>query len=257
MLHRPRVLGCCTWYRIKNLRFIKQSEADKNENTLPLSQNGLGENNLIFTSVVLGGSYQQDAKTCFGNLQHFTCGKSPKAHCIHSIRILSSRASKMNYKARTSSIICNNNTHRQLRRPNRMSIIFPFCNVNKSIIQSFSFDELSEDGLKEEVNDICENSWTRQSSIIFCCGVVGRRCRRRIIIPFSQEILEAKKIDLCKSGIELVNIGGIAFNHFGLLFNNDDERKRLLSKCCDHYRQRSKDNGDISDRAQSKGFRET
>ena len=55
---------------------------------------------------------------------------------------------------------------------------------------------------------------------------------------------------MCKSGIELVNIGGVAFNHFGLLFNNDDERKRLLSKCAIITDSDPKDNGDISDRAQ-------
>ena len=59
-----------------------------------------------------------------------------------------------------------------------------------------------------------------------------------------------EKIDLCKSGIELVNIGGVAFNHFGLLFNNDDERKRLLSKCAIITDSDPKDDGDISDRAQ-------
>ena len=58
-----------------------------------------------------------------------------------------------------------------------------------------------------------------------------------------------EKIDLCKSGIELVNIGGVAFNHFGLLFNNDDEEKRLLSKCA-IITDSDPQNGDISDRAQ-------
>ena len=39
-------------------------------------------------------------------------------------------------------------------------------------------------------------------------------------------------------------------HHFGLLFNNDDERKRLLSKCAIITDSDPKDNGDISDRAQ-------
>lgn len=71
-----------------------------------------------------------------------------------------------------------------------------------------------------------------------------------IIIPILAKKFLTEKIDLCKSGIELVNIGGVAFNHFGLLFNNDDERKRLLSKCAIITDSDPKDNGDISDRAQ-------
>lgn len=38
-----------------------------------------------------------------------------------------------------------------------------------------------------------------------------------IIIPILAKKFLTEKIDLCKSGIELVNIGGVAFNHFGLL----------------------------------------
>ena len=70
-----------------------------------------------------------------------------------------------------------------------------------------------------------------------------------IIIPILAKKFLTEKIDLCKSGIELVNIGGVAFNHFGLLFNNDDERKRLLSKCAIITDSDPKADGNISDRA--------
>ena len=72
-----------------------------------------------------------------------------------------------------------------------------------------------------------------------------------IIIPIIAKKFLSEKIDLCKSGIELVNIGGVAFNHFGLLFNNDDERKRLLSRCAIITDSDPKEDGDISDRAQN------
>ena len=49
----------------------------------------------------------------------------------------------------------------------------------------------------------------------------------------------------------MVNIGGFAFNHFGLLFNNDYKRKRRLSKCAIITDSDPKDEGAISDRAQN------
>jgi putative ATP-dependent endonuclease of OLD family len=43
--------------------------------------------------------------------------------------------------------------------------------------------------------------------------------------------LPSNKIDLEKNGIEIVNIGGVAFEHFGKLYNNSSEGKSLSSKC--------------------------
>ena len=53
-----------------------------------------------------------------------------------------------------------------------------------------------------------------------------------LLIPeLAKRFLKPKTIDLEKEGIELVNVSGVAFEHFGKLFNNKDAAKRLLSKC--------------------------
>ncbi len=46
---------------------------------------------------------------------------------------------------------------------------------------------------------------------------------------FSRKI--GSKYDIEKAGVELVNLGGVAFAHFANLFNNADDTKKLLSKC--------------------------
>lgn len=115
-----------------------------------------------------------------------------------------------------------------------------------------SFDELSEDDYpKESKRHLRKFLDTTKAQLFFANGVLlVEGVAEAIIIPILAKKFLTEKIDLCKSGIELVNIGGVAFNHFGLLFNNDDERKRLLSKCAIITDSDPKDNGDISDRAQ-------
>lgn len=92
---------------------------------------------------------------------------------------------------------------------------------------------------------------TTKAQLFFANGVLlVEGVAEAIIIPILAKKFLSEKIDLCKSGIELVNIGGVAFNHFGLLFNNDDESKRLLSKCAIITDSDPEEDKDKSDRAQ-------
>ena len=94
---------------------------------------------------------------------------------------------------------------------------------------------------------------TTKAQLFFANGVLlVEGVAEAIIIPILAKkfLSDAKRIDLCKNGIELVNIGGVAFDHFGLLFNNDDERKRLLSKCAIITDSDPNDDNEISERAQ-------
>ena len=122
----------------------------------------------------------------------------------------------------------------------------------QSIIKSFSFDELSEDDYpKESKRHLRKFLDTTKAQLFFANGVLlVEGVAEAIIIPILAKKFLTEKIDLCKSGIELVNIGGVAFNHFGLLFNNDDERKRLLSKCAIITDSDPNEDKEISDRAQ-------
>jgi putative ATP-dependent endonuclease of OLD family len=52
-----------------------------------------------------------------------------------------------------------------------------------------------------------------------------------------------------KKGIELVNLNGVAFEHFGKLFNSDDQERRLNCRCAILTDDDRIDNGEISSRA--------
>lgn len=67
----------------------KTVEAGQEQKYFTLSQNGLGENNLIFTSVVLGDLINRCEDHALESTTLYLW-KSPKHTCIHSIRTLSS-----------------------------------------------------------------------------------------------------------------------------------------------------------------------
>ena len=226
----------------------KTVEAGQEQKYFTLSQNGLGENNLIFTSVVLGDLINRCEDHAL-EIYNALLVEEPEAHLhpqyqntfFEYLNELQSKGLQVFVTSHSPTITAKSDV-------NNISIL----QRKQSIIQSFSFDELSEDDYpKESKRHLRKFLDTTKAQLFFANGVLlVEGVAEAIIIPILAKKFLTEKIDLCKSGIELVNIGGVAFNHFGLLFNNDDERKRLLSKCAIITDSDPKDNGDISDRAQ-------
>lgn len=216
---------------------------------LTLSQNGLGENNLIFTSVVLGDLINR-CEDYDLEIYNALLVEEPEAHLhpqyqntfFEYLNELQSKGLQIFVTSHSPIITAKSDV-------DNISVL----QRRQSIIRLFSFDELSEkDYPKESKRHLRKFLDTTKAQIFFANGVLlVEGVAEAIIIPILAKKFLTEKIDLCKSGIELVNIGGVAFNHFGLLFNNDDERKRLLSKCAIITDSDPKDDGAISDRAQN------
>ena len=216
---------------------------------LTLSQNGLGENNLIFTSVVLGDLINR-CEDYDLEIYNALLVEEPEAHLhpqyqntfFEYLNELQSKGLQIFVTSHSPIITAKSDV-------DNISVL----QRRQSIIRLFSFDELSEkDYPKESKRHLRKFLDTTKAQIFFANGVLLiEGVAEAIIIPILAKKFLTEKIDLCKSGIELVNIGGVAFNHFGLLFNNDDERKRLLSKCAIITDSDPKDDGAISDRAQN------
>ena len=216
---------------------------------LTLSQNGLGENNLIFTSVVLGDLINR-CEDYDLEIYNALLVEEPEAHLhpqyqntfFEYLNELQSKGLQIFVTSHSPIITAKSDV-------DNISVL----QRRQSIIRLFSFDELSEkDYPKESKRHLRKFLDTTKAQIFFANGVLlVEGVAEAIIIPILAKKFLTEKIDLCKSGIELVNIGGVAFNHFGLLFNNDDKRKRLLSKCAIITDSDPKDDGAISDRAQN------
>lgn len=226
----------------------KTIEDGQEQRYFELYQNGLGENNLIFTSVVLGDLINRCEDHAL-EIYNALLVEEPEAHLhpqyqntfFEYLNELQSKGLQIFVTSHSPTITAKSDV-------NNISVL----QREQSIIQSFSFDELSEvDYPKESKRHLRKFLDTTKAQLFFANGVLlVEGVAEAIIIPILAKKFLTEKIDLCKSGIELVNIGGVAFNHFGLLFNNDDERKRLLSKCAIITDSDPKDDGDISDRAQ-------
>lgn len=226
----------------------KTIKAGKEQKYFALSQNGLGENNLIFTSVVLGDLINrcEDHEL---EIYNALLVEEPEAHLhpqyqntfFEYLNELQSKGLQVFVTSHSPTITAKSDV-------NNISVL----QRKQSIIKSFSFDELSEDDYpKESKRHLRKFLDTTKAQLFFANGVLlVEGVAEAIIIPILAKKFLTEKIDLCKSGIELVNIGGVAFNHFGLLFNNDDERKRLLSKCAIITDSDPNEDKEISDRAQ-------
>ncbi len=69
-----------------------------------------------------------------------------------------------------------------------------------------------------------------------------------LLIPVFSEIVGAD-YSIEKKGVELVNLNGVAFDHFGKLFNSDDADIRLNCRCAILTDDDRTEEGDISSRA--------
>lgn len=226
----------------------KTIEDGQEQRYFELYQNGLGENNLIFTSVVLGDLINRCEDHAL-EIYNALLVEEPEAHLHPQYQnTFFEYLNELQSKGLQVFVTSHSPTITAKSWVENISVL----QRKQSSIQSFSFDELSEDDYpKESKRHLRKFLDTTKAQLFFANGVLlVEGVAEAIIIPILAKKFLTEKIDLCKSGIELVNIGGVAFNHFGLLFNNDDERKRLLSKCAVITDSDPKDDGDISDRAQ-------
>ena len=226
----------------------KTIEDSQEQKYFELYQNGLGENNLIFTSVVLGDLINRCEDNAL-EIYNALLVEEPEAHLhpqyqntfFEYMNELQSKGLQVFVTSHSPTITAKSNV-------DNISVL----QRKQNIVQSFSFGKLTErDYPVESKRHLRKFLDTTKAQLFFANGVLlVEGVAEAIIIPILAKKFLDQEIDLCKCGIELVNIGGVAFNHFGLLFNNDDERKRLLSKCAIITDSDPKDDGNISERAQ-------
>ncbi len=226
----------------------KTIEDGQEQKYFELYQNGLGENNLIFTSVVLGDLINRCEDNAL-EIYNALLVEEPEAHLhpqyqntfFEYLNELQSKGLQVFVTSHSPTITAKSDV-------NNISVL----QRKQNIVQSFSFGKLTEsDYPAESKRHLRKFLDTTKAQLFFANGVLlVEGVAEAIIIPILAKKFLSEKIDLCKSGIELVNIGGIAFNHFGLLFNNDDESKRLLSKCAIITDSDPEEDKDKSDRAQ-------
>lgn len=213
-------------------------------------QNGLGENNLIYASVILGDLINR----CEDNeleIYNALLVEEPEAHLhpqyqntfFEYLNMLQDKGLQIFITSHSPTITAKSDISnvKVLQKKN-------------SIVKAFSFKDLTEEDYSSTNRKYLRKFLdTTKAQMFFSNGaILVEGIAEAILIPLlSSKFLAAPKVDIEKNGIELINIGGVAFEHFGRLYNNDAENKRFLSKCAIITDSDPKTDGTISDRAKN------
>jgi len=217
---------------VDNLRiqlpFFKDDEITgdlKKQRYLQISQNGLGYNNLLYIATVLG-DLTNKKKYVEPEAYYSLLLEEPEAHLHPQLQkiffnymnalnkkgiqiFITSHSPTITAKVDLNSLIILQNQQRKINslslrnselEPKNKKFLAKFLDVTKSQL-FFSDGTILVEGISEA-----------------------------LLMPVFSKIM-GKEYDIEKAGIEIVNVNGVAFEHFAKLYNSDDKNKRLASRC--------------------------
>lgn len=190
-----------------------------------LYQNGLGYNNLIYTATILGDLKQRkqlDAETYIALLI-----EEPEAHLHPQLQNLF-----FNYLNKLEAEL-----GFQVFITSHSPTITAKANLNSIVVLQNHEHKVSSLSIKE--SGLTENNRkylhkfldVTKSQLFFAEGtILVEGISETLLMPVFSKIM-GDEFNIEKAGVELVNLNGVAFEHFANLYNNDDELKRLKTRC--------------------------
>jgi putative ATP-dependent endonuclease of OLD family len=189
-----------------------------------LYQNGLGYNNLIYTATILGHLKQRAAVEPSSYMALLI--EEPEAHLhpqlqniffkyLHTLNhehfqvFISSHSPTITAKADLDSLII---LQQQGGKVSSLPVIKSGLSFeNKRYLQKFL--------------DVTKSQLFFANGVILVEGI-----SEALLLPVFSKMM-GEEFDLDRAGVEIVNVNGVSFEHFGKLFNSNDEAKRLEAKC--------------------------
>ena len=189
-----------------------------------VSQNGLGENNLIYSSAVLGDlkNRREEGKEHYYALLI----EEPEAHLhpqkqntfFNYLNSLKNFGVQLFITSHSPTLTAKSDLH---------NIII--LQKNNQLVTSYSINHSRLNDL--HINYLKKFLDVTKSQLFFSNGVVlVEGISEALLLPIFSTIIQ-KDYNLDRNGIEIVNINGIAFEPFAMLFNSKDPSKRLSSRC--------------------------
>lgn len=203
----------------KNLKIKLNISEDSKEEFLDLNQNGLGNNNLIYISLILTSlSFLKKQENA---LYLSLLIEEPEAHLQPQLQnlffsYLNELNEKLN-KDKSFQIFISSHSPTLTAKADLNSIVILQNNDNEVLNSNFEQFKFKEENKKflQKFLDVTKSQLLFSKKIIFVEGI-----SEALLIP-----VFAKKLgyNLDKKGIEIVNMQGVSFKHFMPLFNKDTE----------------------------------
>ncbi len=189
-----------------------------------ISQNGLGENNLILASSVLGDLKNRRAE----QIEHYYALliEEPEAH-LHPQK----QNSFFNYLSSLKDLGV------QIFITSHSPTITAKSDLDNLLVLQKQDDLISNFALKKSELSSNNKNYLRKfldvtkSQLFFSNGtIMVEGISEALLLPVFAEIM-GEEFNLDKNGIELININGVAFEPFAKLYNSEDTSKRLSAFC--------------------------
>jgi putative ATP-dependent endonuclease of OLD family len=189
-----------------------------------VSQNGLGENNLIYAAAVLGDlkNRREEEKEHYYALLI----EEPEAH-LHPqkqntffkyLNSLKDFGVQIFITSHSPTITAKSDLDNILVLQKQSGIISSFSIKNSELT-------VENKGYLRKFLDVTKSQLFFSNGVILVEGI-----SEALLLPIFSRIINIG-YDIDKNGIEIVNINGVAFDPFAKLFNSLDKSKRLSSKC--------------------------
>jgi putative ATP-dependent endonuclease of OLD family len=190
-----------------------------------MHQNGLGYNNLIYTATVLGDLYQKkelEIETYAALLI-----EEPEAHLHPQLQNLFFNYLNKLDKERGFQLFVTSHSPTITAKADLKSVIILQSEQNSINSLAIRDSGLSAQNLiyLEKFLDVTKSQLFFSNGVMLVEGI----SEALLMKIFSIKVGDTYNIE--KAGVEIVNIGGVAFEHFASLFNNTETTKNLKIRC--------------------------
>ena len=191
-----------------------------------ITQNGLGENNIIYAATVLGDLINSNQGN-FAERDHFYEAlliEEPEAH-LHPQKQNTFFKYLNTFEDKGLQLFITSHSPTITAKANLDYLIVLQKQKNKIKAFTLGNSELEPDNRKylSKFLDVTKSQLFFSNGTILVEGI-----SEALLLPtFARKL----GYDLDKYGIEIVNVGGVAFEHFAKLYNSMSKRKRMAAKC--------------------------